>query len=75
MTTPDPQWTVEFSVYNNKNASKREVRIDAPELPDAVAGAVAGIQAIFGSEIARAVDSFNLKAFGDFVDGDDRGNP
>lgn len=56
MTSPDPQWTVEFSVYDNITKAKRSVFIDAPELPDAVAGAVAGIQAVFGSELKRGIE-------------------
>ncbi len=51
----DPQWTVEFSVYDNRTKARREVRIDALDLADAVAGAISGIQSVLGSELSRGV--------------------
>lgn len=66
MTTSDPQWTVEFTVLDNKTGARRAVSIEAPELADAVAGAITGIQAVFGSELSRAVRRINdtLQGFG-----------
>lgn len=55
MTTSDPRWTVEFSVNDNKFGARREVRVDAAELAEAVGSAVAGMQAVFGQELQRAV--------------------
>lgn len=68
MTSSDPQWTVEFSVCNNRTNARREVRIDAPELADAVAGAVAGIQGVFGSELNRIAHEID-RTLQDFREG------
>jgi hypothetical protein len=57
---PDPQWTVEVTVLDNKTGARRVVQIDAPDLPGAFIGAVQGMAAVVGAEAQREVG----KAFG-----------
>lgn len=56
----DPQWTVEFSVQDNKTKARHEVRIEAPELVDGFLGAVQGMAAVIGGDAQRKI----AEAFG-----------
>lgn len=52
----DPQWSIEFSLQDNRTKARREIRIESPELVGAFLGAVQGMAAVVGGEARVMID-------------------